>query len=118
MTLHHAAFQIIEKLDAVAHGDKKKSVWSIITEHIKESDSFNARYIDCIEKEICSFIKTLTDQEKITLYHETEAAMADPPENTSPVISRIVMDLGMELLETITDKAWECASRKESNHAP
>ncbi|RKY10626.1 MAG: hypothetical protein DRP56_00505 [Planctomycetota bacterium] len=118
MTLHHAAFQIIEKLDAVVHGDKKKSVWNIITEHIKGSDSFNARYIDCIEKEICSYIKTLTDQGKIALYNETEVAMAEPLENTSPVINSIVMDLGMELLETITDEAWECAGRKESNHAP
>ena len=113
MNLSHAAFQIIEKLDTVTCDDEKKSVWSIIIEQIKKLDSFNGKYIDWIEKEIRSFIKTLADQEKIKLYNETEAAMTNPAENNSTVISSIVMDLEMELLGTITDEAWEYADCKQ-----
>jgi len=113
MKLSYAVHQIAEKLDTVTCDEKKeKSVWSTIIEQIRKSNSFNDKYVNCVEKEIRSFIKTLTDQEKFKLYNETEAGMADPAESSTAVISSIEMDLEMELLGAIADEAWECAGCK------
>jgi hypothetical protein len=88
----------------------RKTLWSTILKQIAKRDSFDGAYADTILAFIRSYLESLDDQTILSLWRQTETGMGDDTddENLFPACCR--MDLEMELLQEITNLAWEEAT--------
>jgi hypothetical protein len=85
----------------------RKTLWSTILKQIAKQDSFDGQYADMILKTIRSFLKSLDDRTIISLWRQTETGMSDDTDDECLLPDCCRMDLEMELLQEVTDLAWE-----------
>jgi hypothetical protein len=113
MYLAEAVDAIQEKL--VRHRlSSRKTLWSAILEQIANRDSFDGEHADTILAAIRSYLEPLDDQTVISLWRETEAGMGDDTDDECLFPDCCRMDLEMELLQEITNLAWEEARGPKS----
>ena len=106
MYLAEAVEEIREKL--VRHRlSGRKSLWATILKQIAKQDSFDGHYADTILEVIRSFLSQLDDGTVISLWRQTETGMGAETEEECLYPDSVRMDLEMELLQEITDLAWE-----------
>lgn len=105
MELTEAADAIREKL--IEHRiSRTANLWLTILKQIRKQDAFDGQYADTILDIIRSFLSQLDDETSIALWRTTEAGFADDTEDDCLFPDCIRMDLEMELLEAVTDLAW------------
>ena len=105
MELTEAADAIREKL--IEHRISTANLWATILEQIRKQDSFDGHHADTILECIRSFLSRLDDRTAIDLWRTTEAGFADDAEDDCLVPDCVRIDLAMELLEAVTDLAWD-----------
>lgn len=74
---------------------------------IKKSGFFGNKYLHIIETRIVGFIDRISDEEKISIYNETETGMVDPVDIKTAIISQVEFDLQMKLLNEVTKELFE-----------
>jgi hypothetical protein len=89
----------------------RKTLWSTILKQIAKQNSIDGHYADTILVAICAFLKPLEDSTIISLWRETETGMSDDTEDECLYHDSCRMDLEMELLQQITELAWEEAKK-------
>jgi hypothetical protein len=106
MYLTEAVDAIREKL--VQHRlSGRKTLWSTILKQIAKRDSFDGEYADTILAVVRSYLEPLDVQTIISLWRQTETGMCDDTDDECLFPDCCRMDLGMELLQEITNLAWE-----------
>jgi len=111
MGLTEAADAIREKL--IEHRiSRTATLWSTILKQIRKQDSFDGQYVDTILDIIRSFLRQLDDETSIALWRTTEAGFANDAEDDCLFPDCIRIDLEMELLEAVTDLAWNEAKER------
>jgi hypothetical protein len=111
MYLTEALVEIREKL--VQHRlSGRKTLWATILKQIAKQDAFDGAYADTILEVIRVFLKPFDGKTIISLWRETEVGMCDetPVELLFPDDLR--MDVEMELLQQVTDLAWDEAKHR------
>jgi len=107
MNFSQAIYRIISDIDKTYIGNEKKSAWSSIIMQLKKSGSFSNKFSYIIENRIVGFIDRISDEEKISIYNETETGMVGPVDVKTAIISQVEFDLQMELLNEITKELFE-----------
>jgi predicted RNA-binding protein (virulence factor B family) len=107
MNFSQAIYKIISDIDKTYIDNEKKSAWSSIVMQIKKSGSFSNKFSYIIENRIVGFIDRISDEEKISIYNETETGMAGPVDMKTAIISQVEFDLQMELLNEVTKELFE-----------
>jgi hypothetical protein len=111
MHLVEAADAIREKL--IEHRiSQRANLWSTILKQIRKRDSFDGQYVDTILEIIRSFLNRLDDETAIGLWRKTEAGLADDSEDDCLFPDCVRIDLEMELLQAVTDLAWNEAKER------
>ena len=106
MYLAEAVDAIREKL--VQHRlSGRKTLWATILKQIAKQDAFDGQYADTILEVIRSLLGQLDDATIISLWRQTETGMGDETEDECLYPDSVRMNLEMELLQEITDLAWE-----------
>jgi hypothetical protein len=106
MHLSEAVDEIREKL--VQHRlAPRRFLWATILKQIAKQDSFDGAYADTILEMIRSLLRPLDDATIISLWRETEAGMCDETGADRFFPDDLRMDVEMELLQQVTDSAWE-----------
>jgi hypothetical protein len=90
----------------------RKVLWSTILKQIAKQDSFDGQYADTILEAIRSFLKPLDDKTIISLWRQTETGMGDDTDDMCLFAACCRMDLEMELLQEVTNLAWEEAKHR------
>lgn len=109
MYLYEAVDEIREKL--VRHRlAPRRFLWATILKQIAKQDSFDGAYANTILEVIRSFLRPLNDATIISLWRETEVGMGDETEDDCLFPDCLRIDVEMELLQEITDLAWEEAT--------
>jgi hypothetical protein len=106
MYLAEAVDAIREKL-AQHRLSGRKTLWATILKQIAKQDTFDGHLADTILEVIRSFLKPLDDETIISLWRETETGMCDDTDDDCLFPDCCRMDLDMELLQEITNLAWE-----------
>jgi hypothetical protein len=106
MHLSEAIHAISEKLKE-HRISRTADLWSTILKQIAEHDSFDGRHADTILDLIRSYLGQLGDRTAIALWRTTEAGFAEEAEDDCLFPDSIRMDLEMELLQGVTDRAWD-----------
>jgi hypothetical protein len=88
----------------------RRFLWSTILKQIAKQDSFDGAHADTILEIIRSFMRPLDDATIISLWRESEVGMCDETEDDRLFPDDLRMDVEMELLQQITDSAWEEAT--------
>jgi hypothetical protein len=110
MDLTEAADAIREKL--IEHRTSRvEDLWSVILNQIRKQNSFDGHYVDPILEAIRSFLSQLDDPTTIGLWRTTDAGLADDAEDECLIPDYIRIDLEMELLQAVTDLAWNEAKK-------
>lgn len=78
-----------------------------ILKQIVKQDCFDGQYANIILEAIGDFLKPLDDKTIIALWQETETGMCNDTEDDFLLADWCCMDLEMELLQEITNMAWE-----------
>ena len=78
-----------------------------ILKQIAKQDAFDGHYAGIILEAIRAFLKPLDDTTINSLWRETETGMCDDTEDEHLVPDCCRLDLEMDLLQEITDLAWE-----------
>lgn len=113
MYLTEAVDEIREKL--VQHRlAPRKFLWATIIKQIAKQDALDGAYADTILEVIRSFLRPLDDATIISLWRETETGMSNETGADRFVPNDLRMDVEMELLQQITDWAWEEARGSRS----
>jgi hypothetical protein len=107
-TLIDAVWDIEDELMKIPF-TKNKSVWEGIINEIKKKRTIAYKYIEIIEAEISKYLKTLKDEDKKSIYRETETCMLNQDEDEIELytVDSIEMDLENELLSELIDNAYE-----------
>jgi hypothetical protein len=106
MYLAEAVDAIREKL--VGHRlSGRKPLWTTILKQIAKQDAFDGQYADTMLEVIRSFLSQTDDKAIISLWRRTGTGMGDETEEACLDPPSVRMDLEMELLQGITDLAWE-----------
>jgi len=85
-------------------------MWSAILTQIAKEKCFDHQYAAAIEEIIRSLVAGLDDDAVIAMWRETETGMADDADDEELVADCVRMDLEMELLQAITDLAYDEAN--------
>jgi hypothetical protein len=85
----------------------RKTLWSTILKQIAKKDAIDGHFAETILAIIRSFLKELDDKTAISLWRNTEAGWADDAQDDHLLPFSVRMDLEMELLQEITNLAWE-----------
>jgi hypothetical protein len=112
MDLIEAADAIREKL-IERRISRTANVWSTILKQIRKQDSIDGQYADTIEEVIRSFLSQLADQTAIGVWRTTDAGLADETEDDCLFPDSVRINLAMELLEAVTDLAWNEATTND-----
>ena len=88
---------------------KSKSVWDYIITEIKKKETIDYKYIEIVEVEISKYLKKITEEDKKSIYRETETFMINQDEDEIELytIDSIETDLENELLAEIIDEAYD-----------
>jgi hypothetical protein len=106
MYLHQAVDAVRERL--IQHRLLgRKTLWATILKQIAKQNSFDGHHADTILEAIRSLLKPLDDQTIISLWRQTDTGMDDEAEDDCLLPECVRIDLEMELLQEITDLAWE-----------
>ena len=106
MHLTEAVEAIREKL--VRHRlSGRTTLWATILKEIAKQDAFDGQYADMMLKVMRSFLSLLDDGTIISLWKQTATGTGDETEDECRDPDAVRMDLEMELLQEITDLAWE-----------
>ena len=109
MYLSEAVDAIREKL--VQHRlPGRKTLWATILKQIAKQDAFDGAYADTVLEVIRSFLRPLGAPTIISLWRETEVGMCDETLDDRLFPDDLRMDVEMELLQQVTDLAWEEAN--------
>ena len=84
-----------------------KTFWATILKQIAKRDAFDGHYAETILEVIRAFLSSLDDTTTISLWRETETGMCDDTEDECLFPDCCRVDLEMELLQEITNLAWE-----------
>lgn len=104
--LTEAVDEIREKL--VQHRlAPRRFLWATMLKQIAKQDSFDGHCADTILEAIRALLKPLDDKVIVSLWRQTETGMCDDTEDDCLFPDCCRMDLEMELLQQITDLAWE-----------
>jgi hypothetical protein len=106
MYLGEAVDAIREKL-AQHRLSPRKTLWVTILKQIAKQDAFDGHYADTVLEVIRAFLKPLDDKTIISLWRETETGMCDDTDDDCLFPDCCRMDVEMELLQEITNLAWE-----------
>jgi hypothetical protein len=90
----------------------KERLWSRVVMQIRKNQWFDARYADIMLEVIRSFVNTLPDNEAVSLWRDTEPGMQNQDDDEELFIDSVRMDLEMELLELLTEAAYEEANAR------
>ena len=113
--LHEVIHDIIEDLKRKPCPENSSiNVWTAIIAQIAERDSFDGSYCNIIQSLIKSSVAKLDDDDKISIWKETETGLNSDIEAQYFPIDQISLDLEEELLDAITHYAWNEA--EEENH--
>jgi hypothetical protein len=85
----------------------RKTLWATILKQIAKQDVFDGHYADIILEAIRALLKPLDDKTIISLWRETETGMGDDTDDDCLFSACCRMDLEMELLQEISDLAWD-----------
>jgi len=110
------AVDVIRERVAALRLSKKADVWSTILRQIRKKQCFDHRYAEAIIKCIGSLLDKLDDETVIAMWRETETGMAENAEDAQPVPDFIRMSLEMELLEAVTESAYDEAKASRTNN--
>ena len=109
MYLSEAVDAIREKL--VQHRlPGRKTLWATILKQIAKQDAFDGAYADTVLEVIRSFLRPLGAPTIISLWRETEVGMCVETLDDRLFPDDLRMDVEMELLQQVTDLAWEEAN--------
>ena len=86
-------------------GSKRKLLWATILAQVATSDMCDGSLTDLLLDLIRDYLKSLSDEEIISMWLETETGGGDDPDELLADYVRI--DLEMELLAEVTRVAWE-----------
>ena len=90
-------------------GDKRVDVWTAMTLQISSRDSCDGAYIDIIMELINKHLKELKEKTIRSLWKETETGIMNQLDDEGFSANSLCTDLEMELLELITNSAWNDA---------
>ena len=85
----------------------RKTLWATILKQIAKRDAFDGHYADTILEVVRSFLSQVDDKTIISLSRQTETGLGDETEDECLYPDSVRMDLEMELLQEITDLAWD-----------
>ena len=85
----------------------RKTLWATILKQIAKQDAFDGAYADTILEIIRSLLRPLDAATIISLWRETEVGMCDETEDIRLFPDDLRMDVEMELLQQVTDLAWQ-----------
>ena len=85
----------------------------MLLKQIRKQNSFDGHYVDPILEIIRSFLSQLDDQTTIGLWRTTEGGFVDDVEDDCLIPDYLRMDLEMDLLQAVTDLAWNEAKEGE-----
>jgi hypothetical protein len=85
----------------------RKPLWATILKQIARQGAFDGACADTVLEVIRSVLRPLDAATVISLWRETEVGMCDETEDDRLFPDDLRMDVEMELLQQVTDLAWE-----------
>lgn len=89
--------------------DKRVDLWTAMTLQISSRDSCGGAYIHIIMELINKHLKKLKEKTIRSLWKETETGIKNQLDDEGLSTDSLCTDLEMELLELITNRAWNDA---------